>query len=459
MPNTAPARLSFRGSRGGLGPLALLVVALSASPSHAHDIPNARVDRSTQVTLRPGTLTVVYEVSLAELTLTQELRSLIGSLPGADRRDWFAAYGRETGPLNAKGLLVTVDETPVELRSDGFDLVVEEHPRYLFRYRADLPARGRLRVRDTNFGSSEGTSRLAVKGEGVAVRGDDLPSDVALIPARPVWQLSDEEERRTREARVEFEAAGAAPEGGPRPVPAVAPVRSGGGRRDGSASLSRLLDDALRLPVALLALSAFGLGAAHAFQPGHGQTLVAATVVAEGGNWLRGALLAAVTTLAHTGSVALIAVGLWWTGSVSFPGIHEALTRSSGFLIAAVGLWRVGRRAAGFPEHAPGPDGPVTVAAGPGGLIGLGLAGGIVPCWDAIGLVVLAAAVGRLGLGLVLVGAFSAGMGLVLVAVGWAVSRLRHVLGAGGLGAAWERRLGLASGTVLAALGVYLLRP
>ena len=43
----------------------------------------------------------------------------------------------------------------------------------------------------------------------------------------------------------------------------------------------------------------------------------------------------------------------------------------------------------------------------------------MVPCWDAVGLLVLAAALGRLAEGVGLVLAFSAGMGLVLLAVGW----------------------------------------
>src|SRR4051812_13992472 len=131
-------RLARRGSGLVRRTLVLLAVTLflltPLRSTSGHDIPNARVDRSIQVTVRPGRVAIVYEVSLAELTLTQELRSLIGSLPGADRRDWFAAYGRETGPLNARGLLVWSGEEPLDLRSDGFDLVVEEHPRFFFRY-------------------------------------------------------------------------------------------------------------------------------------------------------------------------------------------------------------------------------------------------------------------------------------------------------------------------------------
>ena len=45
-----------------------------AAAAHGHDIPNQRVDRSIQVTLTPGRLEIDYEVSLTELTLTQDLR-------------------------------------------------------------------------------------------------------------------------------------------------------------------------------------------------------------------------------------------------------------------------------------------------------------------------------------------------------------------------------------------------
>ena len=146
---------------------------------------------------------------LSELTLIQDLRALIGTLPGADRREWFDQYGRIGGPLNAKGLLVSVDGRPLVLRSGGFDLSVEDHVRYTFHFETDLPPRGRLAIRDTNYASGEGMSRLAVRGVGgVVIRGDDLPSDVTKIPHRPVWQLTDAEERRTRQLEVEFEPGG-----------------------------------------------------------------------------------------------------------------------------------------------------------------------------------------------------------------------------------------------------------
>src|SRR5262249_61517553 len=92
-----------------------------------------------------------------------------------------------------------------ELPLAVFELVVEEHPRLPVHFNAPIAAQGRLSVSDTNYVSSEGTSRLAVRGrDGVVVMGDDLPTDVERIEPRPVLLLSDEEERRTKEVEVRF---------------------------------------------------------------------------------------------------------------------------------------------------------------------------------------------------------------------------------------------------------------
>ncbi len=183
----------------------LVIVAFSTCAALAHDIPNQRVDRSIQVTLSPGRLTIDYEVSLSELTLTQDLLALTGKLPGGDRSSWLTQYAQVTGPLDAKGIFVATDGQPIELSLRSYDLVVEEHPRYTFHFESAIPNQGKLSVRDRNYALSEGTSRLAVRGrQGVTVVGDELPGGVEQISIRPVWQLSDAEERRTRQVEVRF---------------------------------------------------------------------------------------------------------------------------------------------------------------------------------------------------------------------------------------------------------------
>ena len=90
------------------------------------------------------------------------------------------------------------------------------------------------------------------------------------------------------------------------------------------------------------------------------------------------------------------------------------------------------------------------------GLFGLGVAGGLVPCWDAVGLIVLSAALGRLAAGVGLVLAFSAGMAAILVAVGCLAWKVKSVALDLSRETKWQRGLGLAAGVMLSALGLYL---
>jgi nickel/cobalt exporter len=448
----------------------LLVAAFSALCSRgarAHDIPNERVDRSIQVSLSPGTIAIDYEVSLSELTLTQDLRRLVGSMPGAEWREWMDRYGQVTGPLNAKGLLITVSGEPVQLAMRGFDLVIEGHPRYTFHLAGSIPRSGRMRLRDTNYLSSEGTSRLAIRGlEGLVVTGDSLPSDVEQIEIRPKIFLSDEEERRTKQLAVEFrsprESSGEVP--GPvvsRTADTQSPASFDrhAAPREGVAlpglpRLAELLDFTSKTSWFVVVAIAIVLGAAHSIQPGHGKTLVTAVALGPGTRFYQPALLGFVTTVAHTGSVLLIALALWSSGATRVAGLHVALARAAGFTIGAVGFWRLGRQLAGFPEHA-GHE-TSSIAAGNRGLIVLGLSGGAVPCWDAIALLLLAAAVGRLAAGVAMVLAFSVGMGIVLVAAGLVAWKLKAAAVGPDMQSRWRRPLAIASSGILAAIGFYL---
>jgi nickel/cobalt transporter (NicO) family protein len=164
--------------------------------------------------------------------------------------------------------------------------------------------------------------------------------------------------------------------------------------------------------------------------------------------------LAMATTLAHMMSVLLIAVGLWYTGATQVGTLHVGLTQLAGFAIAAAGMWRIGRHLAGYGEHSPEEFHRIKMSNL--GIVGLGMASGLVPCWDAVGLIVLAAALGRLATGIALVIAFSGGMAAVLVAVAWLAGKMRSATNRLERSAIWQRRLGLTCGVMLAAIGLYL---
>ena len=87
-------------------------------------------------------------------------------------------------------------------------------------------------------------------------------------------------------------------------------------------------------------------------------------------------------------------------------------------MIAAAGLWRTGRYVGGYDEHEGKSIAPTGMSQ-PRDL-GLGWQAGSSRAGMRSGLVVLAAALGRLAEGVVLVFTFSAGMALVLVVVGLA---------------------------------------
>ena len=439
--------------RQAIGLWAPLLVGMVAWSATAHDIPDARVDRSIQATLTPGRLRVDYEVSLAELSLVQDLRQLGVEAAGGDRRGWFERYAQVVGPLDAKGLLVVVNGVEIELRVVGFDLTVEGHPRFTFHFEADVPPAGRLAINDTNYASSEGTSRLALRTvEGVGVRGDLLPTDVSAIAIRPVWQLSDAEEWRTRRLIVDYARLAVPPTAILVATTASSPPPSAS--VSASSGLSSLLDRAGDRAWPALLLGALVLGAAHALQPGHGKTIVAAAAVGQGGSPWRGAWLGLATAAVHLTSVALIAAVLAATRTSRPAEIHLALARLAGFAITSVGLWRVGRCLAGFAEHDHRQE---VEEGGPRGLLSVALAGGIVPCWDAVALILLADGLERLPLGLVLLSAFSLGMAGVLVLVGLLAGRARDRLDRSDFGGRWGRWFGLAGSLVLTIMGLSMM--
>jgi nickel/cobalt transporter (NicO) family protein len=218
--------------------------------------------------------------------------------------------------------------------------------------------------------------------------------------------------------------------------------------------ISELLDERVGLSWVLLAVIALGLGAAHAVQPGHGKTLVTAVALSPDARVYQAVLLGLATTLAHMGSVLLVAAGLWYTGATEVGTLHRGLSHVAGFVIAAAGLWRIGRHLGGYGEHSPGEFHHIKMSNL--GVVGLGLASGLVPCWDAVGLLVLAAALGRLATGVALVLAFSGGMAVVLVAVAWLAGKMKSASSGLNHSESWQRKLGLACSVMLAAIGIYL---
>src|SRR5690349_15288192 len=217
--------------------------------------------------------------------------------------------------------------------------------------------------------------------------------------------------------------------------------------------------------------SSFWLGAVHAATPGHGKTIAAAYIVGVRGKPVDAWILGIFVTLSHTSGILLVGV----LASLGLPGflpqrMEAYLALFTGLLVIAIGLWTLwtqrglmrqaramqAHKHDGLPEHSHDHAGDHTHAHdhdhahehhhhdGEAGahshgwgfkhthdmglvtdnrpslwvLIGLGVAGGLIPDPAALGILLNAVANGKMMLGLGTVIVFSLGFAATLVLVG-----------------------------------------
>jgi nickel/cobalt exporter len=204
-------------------------------------------------------------------------------------------------------------------------------------------------------------------------------------------------------------------------------------------------------------LLAIALGALHALTPGHGKTMVAAYLVGSKGRPIDAIILGLVVTATHTSSViGLGLISLYFSQYILPQTIYPYLTLVSGLLIVGMGLNLLEKRirnsikmsranngsASAVGEQKP--KGSIKSLIGQkalpptkgivnkvkmwvsrrgsqvsmSNLISLGISGGIVPCPDALIVLLIAISLNRIGFGLIIVLAFSVGLAGVLIAIG-----------------------------------------
>jgi ABC-type nickel/cobalt efflux system permease component RcnA len=85
----------------------------------------------------------------------------------------------------------------------------------------------------------------------------------------------------------------------------------------------------------------------------------------------------------------------------------------------------------------------------------MGVSGGLVPCPEALGIMVIAVGLNRILLGLGLIVAFSFGLAAVLIVIGVLLVRSRSLVERfGGISSRWSSALPLASAVIVTVLGV-----
>lgn len=215
------------------------------------------------------------------------------------------------------------------------------------------------------------------------------------------------------------------------------------------------------------------LGALHALTPGHGKTVVAAYLVGSRGTAWHAIVLGSVVTLTHTGSVFLLGIITLAASQYILPAsIIPWLEIVSGLMIVSLGFYLLWQRFLYWRKTtSPERNTPAAVLiAGDSGrsrrkysltpssstvkkisgairmqelpenlhqhgdgkmhsnevpetitwrsLISLGISGGLVPCPDAIAILLVAIAINRIFLGLALIISFSFGLAIILIVIG-----------------------------------------
>ena len=284
-------------------------------------------------------------------------------------------------------------------------------------------------------------------------------------------------------------------------------------------SLLRVTDPSTGFILVALGVS-FLAGAAHALTPGHGKALVAAYLVGSGGTVRDAVFLGAVVTITHTAAVFVLGVvTIYATQHFLMETIYAWLSVASGLLIVGIGGWLLTSRwkifrnpnAAHDHGHYHGPFGGHThghshshshsedehssghaadghthdhddahehdhshepghthddthshghshaPAVGRKSLLSLGISGGLIPCPEALAVLLISFTLNRLLFGLIILLAFSLGLAAILIAIGVAMVLAGPALKKFSSEGPIMRALPVGSAAIVTLLGVAIL--
>lgn len=218
------------------------------------------------------------------------------------------------------------------------------------------------------------------------------------------------------------------------------------------------------------------LGGFHALTPGHGKTLVAAYLIGSRGTIRHAIMLGSIVTFTHTVSVVVIGLLALLASQFIVPRVIVPLLETlSGLLVVYIGFQLAWRRwqdyQKGAPAHGHAHDHshdhpheahdhthhhhhlPEQVSSRD--LLALGISGGLVPCPEALAIMLIAIGINRILLGLGLVVAFSLGLAGVLMIIGILLVRTKSLFDRfGDQGGWWQPLLPLASAVIVTLLGI-----
>jgi nickel/cobalt exporter len=418
------------------------VLALPAQSASAHPLGNLSVNQALALNLYPNRVDVAAVIDVAELPTLQERAAV--SVEGSARYNARICeqLARDlTVRLNGRRLTWTVRPTGFEYQPGSAGLHTTRVTCALSAD-ADLAATSTVDVTNGYRADRIGWRELTATGHGVHPVDPPIPARSVTdeLRAYPTDLLGSPLDQRSARLRVD-------PGDGPAALGPTTHLQRGDpvSRWIASAdrTLERLVGDRLTPLVGVLAVAlALALGAGHAALPGHGKTVMAAYLAGRHGRPRDALVVGAVVTFTHTGGVLVLGLLLTTAAGLAGEVVLSWLGVASGALVAALGaamlLAALRRRAPahhhahhhqhGHDHHHPHRDHHHPHRTGPGrrlGLVGMGVAGGLVPSPSALIVLLGAIGLGHTAFGVVLVAAYGVGIAGTLTAAGLLLIRLR----------------------------------
>ncbi|HEY7277174.1 MAG TPA: High-affinity nickel-transporter [Trebonia sp.] len=442
-----------------------ILLAFRARPASAqplHPLGNFSVNQAIGLDLYPNRVGVTAIVDLAELPTLQDRSAVDANGDGTVSAAESAAYNSRVCDAMARVVALRVDDHRVQwsVRPAGFEYRPGSAGLHTSRISCTLDAAAHLTrpaVVDLVNGYQAdrvGWREISAAGHGVHIVNPSVPAHSVSDSLRsyPTDLLGSPLDQRSARLQVE-------PGDGPSAGATIHMSRGDPVSRwvaEADRTLERLVGGHLTPFVGALAvLLALALGAAHAALPGHGKTVMAAYIAGRRGRPRDAVTVGAVVTLTHTGGVLVLGILLTASASLAGEAVLSWLGVASGVLVAAVGVaMLVGalrRRASAYDHHQasahdhdqhhhhghshdhdhdhdhhdghshPHPSRRPRRLS----LVGMGIAGGLVPSPSALIVLLGAVGLGRTAFGVLLVVAYGVGMAAALTAAGLVLVRVR----------------------------------
>ncbi|MGH7802581.1 MAG: nickel/cobalt transporter [Thermodesulfobacteriota bacterium] len=486
-------------------PLLTFLLFLPSVPAFAHPMGNFSINHYSKIEVADNKFKTKYLIDMAEIPTFQELMEI-----DTDGDKNISSYEKSTylskkAEELKKGLSLKLNEKPIELTTDSSDMVfipgagglptVKINVEYEAKLQKDsLVELNRVFYQDDNYPGRTGWKEVIVIGKGEVSIVDssapsrDLSDELSRYPedtlSSPPQDLGASFSFSLGVRETGVASTGIQDEELNSRTSKVKTPRS---------SFTELLSKKdLTFEIIVFSLIvAFGFGAFHALSPGHGKTIVAAYLVGSRGTADHALFLGAIVTLTHTiGVFALGLVTLYASRYILPEKLYPWLGFISGLTIVVIGIVLFQKRylalqRGGFEEHDHGHSHThsqgydhhhhhhdneheqhhhrhqipvVSTVELPervtlGNLFALGVSGGIVPCPEALIVLLSAISLHRIGFGLLLIVAFSIGLAIVLVGIGMMMVYARRFVERFSGDGKIIQRLPLVSSVIISILG------